>query len=241
VLHGTWLGHPLHPVLTDVPLGAWTTAFALDCFGSRAGGGAKFADAAQLALGVGIVGGVGAVLTGLTDWQYTHDDARRTGLVHGILNLFGLGLSAWSWSRGHRERDGWSRLASGLGYGTALFSGFLGGNLVFRERIGVDRTERPMEPREFVPVMFEDELADERVRHVRAGDADVILVRSGGRVYGVWRALSASRRTLVGWLAFRWKHRLPMARSALRSMHGLNTQGPGDGSADPFRNLRPRR
>ncbi len=183
VLHGTWLGHPLHPVLTDVPLGAWTTAFALDCLDSRSRDGADFAGAARLALGIGIIGGVGAAMTGLTDWQYTHDDARRTGLVHGLLNLGALGLSAWSWSRRRSERDSWSRLASGLGYGTALFSGFLGGNLVFRERIGVDRTEHPMEPREFVPVLFENELADDRLQHVRAGDADVILLRSGGRLH----------------------------------------------------------
>ncbi len=55
--------------------------------------------------------------------------------------------------------------------------------LVFRERIGVDRTEHPIEPRDFVPSLFESELVDERPQHVRAGDADVILVRSDGRLY----------------------------------------------------------
>lgn len=183
VLHGTWLGHPLHPMLTDVPLGAWTMAFAFDCLDVRLREHAHFAPAAQMALGVGIVGGAGAALTGLTDWQYTHDDARRTGLVHGMLNLTALGLCVWSWSRRRTQRDGPSRLASGLGYALALGSAFLGGNLVFRERIGVDRTEHPLEPREFVPVLFESELVDERPQHVRAGDADVILVRSGGRLY----------------------------------------------------------
>ena len=60
-LHGTWLGHPLHPVLTDVPLGAWTLAAVLDLLG----GGNRHQDrAADAAIGVGPVGAVGAALTG---------------------------------------------------------------------------------------------------------------------------------------------------------------------------------
>ncbi|MCI0633269.1 MAG: hypothetical protein L0206_05040, partial [Actinobacteria bacterium] len=83
VLHGTWLGHPLHPVLTDVPLGAWTVAATLDLFGrDRAG---RREHAADAAIGVGLAGAVGAAVTGLTDWQHTADDDRRVGLVHGML------------------------------------------------------------------------------------------------------------------------------------------------------------
>jgi hypothetical protein len=76
VLDGVWLGNPLHPALTDVPLGAWTTALALDLAGS---------DAADGALAVGILGAVPAALTGLNDWSHLKDESRRLGTVHALL------------------------------------------------------------------------------------------------------------------------------------------------------------
>src|SRR5690349_9376339 len=72
-LHGVWLGHPLHPVLTDVPLGAWTAAVILDA--------ADEASAADLAVKVGLAGAVASAVTGLTDWQATDGPARRVGLA----------------------------------------------------------------------------------------------------------------------------------------------------------------
>src|SRR5688500_20406260 len=82
-LHGVWLGHPLHPVFTDVPLGAWTTALALD---AAAQGDPGMRRAATFAMGVGLAGAVGAAVTGLTDWSETDGQSRRAGLVHGLLN-----------------------------------------------------------------------------------------------------------------------------------------------------------
>src|SRR5512138_405200 len=68
-LHGVWLGHPLHPVLTDIPVGSWTAGLILDIMdASGARGCAKGADAA---LKVGLAGAAGAAITGLTDWQAT--------------------------------------------------------------------------------------------------------------------------------------------------------------------------
>src|SRR5690348_1308534 len=92
-LHGKWLGHPLHPVLTDVPLGAWTTALALDC---ASNGDPGMRRAATFALGVGLAGAVGAAVTGLTDWSETGGSARRAGLVHGLLNVTATALMATS-------------------------------------------------------------------------------------------------------------------------------------------------
>src|SRR4029450_11030951 len=65
-LHGVWLGHPLHPVFTDVPIGAWTTALALD---AAARGDRDMRRAATFAMGVGLLGAAGAAVTGLTDWS----------------------------------------------------------------------------------------------------------------------------------------------------------------------------
>src|SRR5688572_16310883 len=90
-LHGVWLGHPLHPVFTDVPIGAWTTALALD---AAADGDPAMGRAATFAMGVGLAGAAGAAVTGLTDWSETDGQARRTGLVHGLLNVAATTLFA---------------------------------------------------------------------------------------------------------------------------------------------------
>ena len=80
-LHGVWLGHPLHPVFTDVPIGAWTTALALDCAEHWDPGMRR---AATFAMGVGLAGALGAAVTGLTDWSETQGQSRCTGLVRGL-------------------------------------------------------------------------------------------------------------------------------------------------------------
>src|SRR5207302_5588050 len=85
-LHGTWLGHPLHPVLTDIPVGAWTAALALDALESISGR-KECGSAADLAIGVGLLGAVGSAITGITDWSETDGPARRAGMLHGLLNL----------------------------------------------------------------------------------------------------------------------------------------------------------
>ena len=84
----------------------------VDAVRPRAGG---FRAGAQLSIGVGLLGAAGAALNGLTDWQYTHDNVRRIGLVHGVLNLAGTGLYAASWWQRRRGRVGRARSA-GLGY-----------------------------------------------------------------------------------------------------------------------------
>src|SRR5438445_7617459 len=91
LLHGTWLGHPLHPVLTDIPIGAWTAALALDVLESVSGR-RECGSAADLAIGVGLLGAVGSAVTGITDWSETDDRARKIGLVHGLLNVFATTL-----------------------------------------------------------------------------------------------------------------------------------------------------
>jgi uncharacterized membrane protein len=133
-LHGKWLGHPLHPVLTDVPLGAWTTALALDAAGS---GDPGMRRAATFAIGVGLAGAVGAAVTGLTDWSETGGSARRAGLVHGLLNVTATALMATSFiARKNGDHDD-GRVCAWTGYAIALGAAYLGGDLVFRQGVGV--------------------------------------------------------------------------------------------------------
>ena len=89
VLNGTWLGHPLHPAITDVPVGAWTAALVMDLLGERRG--------AKIAVGVGLAGALGAAASGLTDWLDTYGTPRRLGVVHAAVNGTATLLYAGSW------------------------------------------------------------------------------------------------------------------------------------------------
>src|SRR5437868_15344633 len=81
LLHGVWLRHPLHPVFTDLPIGAWSTGLVLDAVAARTNDdGMK--RAADVAIAVGLAGAAGAAITGLTDWSETSGHSRRTGLIH---------------------------------------------------------------------------------------------------------------------------------------------------------------
>src|SRR6476646_11673714 len=85
-LNGTWMGEPLHVVLTDVPIGAWTVAMFFD-FLDSIGGSREFALAAQTSIAIGIVAAAGTATTGLTDWSDVDPPARKMGLLHGVLNI----------------------------------------------------------------------------------------------------------------------------------------------------------
>src|SRR5207245_6575582 len=134
VLHGTWLGHPLHVILTDVPIGAWTAALVFD-FLELSSGRKEFAAAADASITIGLIGAAGAAVTGLTDWQNVDPPARRVGLVHGLLNLMGTSLFLASRvMRNRKSRSAGRRLAM-LGYTVATAAAYLGGNLVYEQQI----------------------------------------------------------------------------------------------------------
>jgi len=177
-LHGVWLGHPLHPVFTDVPLGAWTTAIALD---AAAGGDRGMKRAATFAIGEGLAGALGAAVTGLTDWSETDGRSRRTGLVHGLLNIAATSLFAAAYAlRRNDSHDGGMKCAW-TGYAIAVGAAYLGGDLVYGQRIGV--THAAVEPtEEFTPVMKSDALAENTMARGRGGEVDVVLARQHGRV-----------------------------------------------------------
>jgi nitrite reductase/ring-hydroxylating ferredoxin subunit len=181
-LHGTWLGHPVHPVLTDIPVGAWTAALVLDLADASSGRDRR-AGAACTCIAVGLAGASAAAVTGATDWQYTHDNARRMGLVHGTLNLAATGLYAGSWRARRHGRTGRGRALSAVGYLIAASSAYLGGSMVSRHRIGTDHSDHSLEPRQFTPVLADVDLPDGQLRGVKVEDTSVVLVRSGARVH----------------------------------------------------------
>lgn len=179
--HGVWLGHPLHPVFTDVPLGAWTTALALD---AAADGDEGMERAATFAIGVGLAGAVGAAITGLTDWSETQGESRRTGLVHGLLNIAATGLMAAAFFQRRRRPTAGARVCAWSGYAIAAGSAYLGGHLVYDQRIGVTHAIEDL-PDGYVAVADSASLAENSMTCVRAGDAHVLIVRQHGRLHAL--------------------------------------------------------
>jgi nitrite reductase/ring-hydroxylating ferredoxin subunit/uncharacterized membrane protein len=180
-LHGTWLGHPLHPALTAVPTGAMATTIAMDAASVLPGSTAGLRDGSRFALGVALAGSVGAAATGATDWQHTHEQSRRIGLVHGVVNTIATGLYAMSWwDRGHgRHRRG--MVSSTLGYGLTLGGAYLGGTLVFGSGTGVDRSGARLGEGRWTPVLAATEL-DGQPRRVEVDGVGVVLYRDDGQV-----------------------------------------------------------
>lgn len=149
VLDGVWLGSPLHPALTDVPLGSWSAAFALDLAGSESADGA---------LAVGILGALPAAVTGLNDWSRLKGDERRIGTVHALLNGAGLTLNLASLAARRSGHRGVGRLLSSLAFGGTLVSAHLGGDLSFGLGVRVNRTAFGSPRERFAPVCDEADL-----------------------------------------------------------------------------------
>src|SRR3954464_4168999 len=170
-LHGVWLGHPLHPVFTDLPVGAWTTALALD---AAAGGAPRMHRAATFALGVGLVGAAGAAVSGLTDWSETDGRSRRTGLIHGLLNIAATSLVAAAYVRRRSDSHSGGRALAWAGYTIAVGSAYLGGDLVYGQRIGVTHAAVD-EPDAFTPVAPAAELPDGTMKRARKDDVKVLV------------------------------------------------------------------
>lgn len=131
LLHGHWLGHAVHPLMTDVPLGCWTAATLLDLLGTD-----DDRPAARRLVGYGILAALPTALTGAAEWGAVKDVRdRRTGLVHAASNSVGLALYTGSWLA---RRGGRDRLAAALavaGGAAAGVGGFLGGHLTEARKV----------------------------------------------------------------------------------------------------------
>jgi nitrite reductase/ring-hydroxylating ferredoxin subunit/uncharacterized membrane protein len=182
-LHGVWLGHPLHPALTDIPVGCWSASLILDLM--SLGGNRNIRRGADATLGIGLVGALASALPGLADWQETHGRERRIGLLHGLLNTAAVGLYTASFVQRRRRRRGMGMLLSSLGYATVLVSAYLGGELVFGLGTGVNHAAWLEASEDFTPVMDEAALRPNTPTRVMAGTTPVVLVRRGEKIYAL--------------------------------------------------------
>ncbi|GAA3752003.1 DUF2231 domain-containing protein [Terriglobus aquaticus] len=137
-LHGHWLHEPLHVVMTDLPVGAWSVTVIADTVGSLTGTDSldKVADVSLL---IGLLGAVGAAVTGMADWsEIKRERPRRVGSVHALLNVASTGLFAASCLlRGKRRSRTLPRSLAAVGYLVASVSAHLGGNMIYEYGVGV--------------------------------------------------------------------------------------------------------
>jgi nitrite reductase/ring-hydroxylating ferredoxin subunit len=145
---------------------------------------AALRDASRSALGVAIVGSLGAAATGLTDWQHTHEQPRRIGVVHGLLNGLATGLYGLSWWDRGRGRHTRAVAGSALGYALTLGSGYLGAALVYGSGTGVDRSGARLTVDDWTPALPLAAL-DGRPQRVEVAGVGVVLHRNDGRVLAV--------------------------------------------------------
>ncbi|MGH3231649.1 MAG: DUF2231 domain-containing protein, partial [Streptosporangiaceae bacterium] len=131
-LSGTWLGHPLHPLLTDVPIGGWVAAGVLDL-----AGGAQAARAARCLVGFGVLAALPTAAAGLSDWSDTYGAEQRVGLVHAAGNVTALSLQAASYLARRRGRRAAGVMLSAAGLGIMAGAAYLGGHLSFSRGVGV--------------------------------------------------------------------------------------------------------
>ncbi len=185
ILHGKWLGHPLHPIITDVPVGAWTTAAVLDCL--ELCGSKEFKNGADAAVVIGLAGAAGAAVTGITDWSGTTAIERKVGLAHGLLNMGATVMYLTSiFLRKKKSTRGAGIALSMLGYGITSVAAYLGGELVYNKQVGVNHTAVPEGyPEDFVAVLPADELNEGEKKCVRAEKVDVLLVKKLGKIYAL--------------------------------------------------------
>ena len=180
VLSGTWLGEPLHPPLTDVVIGTWTSALLLDLLG-----GEQTHKAADGLVAAGVLAAVPTVTAGLSDWAELSGASRRVGGVHALGNTTALVLHALSWAARRRGNRAPGVALSALGYAIAAFSALLGGHMSFGRGVGVNQTAFEDPPEQWTAVLGEDGLEEGKLTGAQADGVTVLLVRKQGRLYGL--------------------------------------------------------
>ncbi len=171
LLNGVWLGHPLHPAITDVPIGAYTVAVVLDLSGQRA--------AATAAIGVGIVFMLLAVLAGYADYIDLEGKTQRFGTVHSSLMLLALVLYLVSFvmrlGAVPSSAEVW---LSVIGFLIVVSSAYVGGELVYNLGTQVDRHAWRGGGTKWAALDVSEIPADKPVK-AKAGAQTLVVVRRG--------------------------------------------------------------
>ena len=132
LLSGMPIGHPLHPLLVTIPIGAWFSSVYFDVTGQE--------EAADTLVGLGVLTAVPTAVVGFSDWRHTEGAERRVGLVHAISNNVAASAYAASWLARRAGRRKTGIVLSLVGATAVSVGGWLGGHLSYALGVGVDTT-----------------------------------------------------------------------------------------------------
>ncbi|MBA3629628.1 MAG: Rieske 2Fe-2S domain-containing protein [Actinobacteria bacterium] len=180
LLSGTWLGHSLHPLLTDVPIGTWLSATMLDLVG-----GEESRDASEKLIAIGLLASLPTAAAGLSDWSDTMGGERRMGVMHAASNTASLLLFGASLAARRRGRHGLGVALSLVATGTNSLGAYLGGHLSLVQGVGVDQTAFEEDPEEWTAVLPETKMPEGEAVKVDVGGTGILLFRSGDRIHAL--------------------------------------------------------
>jgi nitrite reductase/ring-hydroxylating ferredoxin subunit len=177
LLHGVGLGHPLHPVAVQLPVGAWMSTAVLDALPGTE-------SAATVLVGVGTAAALPAVASGATDWSELSREQRRVGLVHAAANTVALGLYAGSFVARVAGNHRLGRRLAYTGLAAAGLGAYVGGHLSFRQGAAVNQAEPYLRQIEdgWHDLYAWNELSEGRPEVARIGEVPVLVTRIGDRV-----------------------------------------------------------
>ena len=187
VAHGTWaLRHPLHPAMTDLPLGAWLVGVVADYVALKSH--LLPTQAGDIALLVGLVGALGAVVTGYTDFHETYGLERRAALLHGLVMTAVFVIEAASlllrWLFGPELHVTAVVLAT-AGLLLAMLGMYFGGHVVFGFGTMINRNAFAEPPSEAVDVGQSSDFGESVMKRVEAGSTPVLMTRVGGKLFAI--------------------------------------------------------
>ncbi len=131
LLRGEWLGHAVHPLLTDLVLGTWSSATVLDLIG-----GPDSAVPAQRLIGTGLLAVGPTAWTGWAEWSAAGPRDKRVGLVHAVTNAVAIGIYAASWNARRSGRHGAGARLALAGATVSGVGAYLGGHLAAARKVG---------------------------------------------------------------------------------------------------------
>lgn len=186
-LNGTWIGHPLHPVLKDIPVGAWTFTVIFDLAGLLFKV-PSFGVAASVTTAVGIAGALGAAVAGLMDWMDVDPPEKSVGAVHAILN--GTATLIFAANLVMRWQDqwqlSWASCVVGLaGYFLMTIGATLGGGMVYRMGVMINRNAYRNGPADFHVAIAASKLAEGQMVRVEVEGQPILLVKTGSKICAI--------------------------------------------------------
>jgi len=230
IMHGRWLGHPVHPLLVQVPIGTWMSAGVLDLMPGR-----RFAPG--LLVATGLAAAVPAAVTGWIDWADMRKPQTRVGLVHALMNSTAVGLYAASLTARLRGRSLRGRALGYAGLAAVGVGGALGGHLAYRQAAAVNHAEDisvRTEPGWHPLGAAADFPIGEAVRR-SVGDVPVVVVReSGGAVHVLADRCSHMAGPLSEGKVSDGCVRCPWHGSVFRLSDGWNVSGPATAPQPAF-------